>query len=119
MATARNTIGTIFDTAGTSAIVVTGALKVVSAGVGLANAFVAKAQKDQQDQYAIDAETSVERMLEEAAYEQTETDLRITAYRAKSEQHAVSYENAYARFEAILRKPKLDSNIRGFRHTAK
>ena len=62
-----------------------------------------------QDQYAIDAETSVERMLEEAAYEQTETDLRISAYRTKGKQHAVSYENAYARFEAILRNPKLDS----------
>ena len=113
MSTARNTIGTICDTVSTTATVMTGALNVFSAGVGMANFFVAK-----QDQYAIDAETSVERMLEEVAYEQTETDLRITAYRAKSEQHAVSYENAYARFEAILRKPKLDSNIRGFRHAA-
>jgi len=71
MSTARNTIETICDTVSTTATVMTGALNVVSAGVRMANAFVAKAQKDQQDQYAIDAETSVERMLKETAYEQT------------------------------------------------
>jgi enoyl-CoA hydratase/carnithine racemase len=84
MPTARNTIGTIFDTASTTATVMTGALNVFSAGVDMANFFVAKPQKDEQDQYVIDAEIGAERTLEEAVYGQTETDLRITAYRAKS-----------------------------------
>ena len=53
MATARNTIGTVFETVGTAATLITGTLNVASVGVGMANAFVNKAAKDQSLQYKL------------------------------------------------------------------
>jgi hypothetical protein len=118
MATARLTVGTIFDTVTTAATVATGALNSVSGVVAMANAFVAKAQAEQQAQYIIDMEKSEERMLEEAAFEQAETDLKIAAYRSKSAQHQHGYDQAYARYAALLRKPKGESSVANFRSAA-
>jgi hypothetical protein len=118
MATARVTVGTIFETVSTAATVATGALNSVSGVVAMANAFVAKAQRDQSVQYLLDAEKSEERMIEEAAFEQAETDLKIAAYRNKSTQHQHGYDQAYARYAAILRKPKGESSVSAFRTAA-
>lgn len=118
MATARLTVGSILDTVTTAATVATGALNSVSGVVAMANAYVTKAQAEQAAQYALDAERSEERMIEEAALEQSEVDLKIAAYRNKSDQHKHGYDQAYARYSAILRKPKGDISIRGFREAA-
>lgn len=118
MATARLTVGSILDTVTTAATVATGALNSVSGVVSMANAFVTKAQAEQASQYLIDAEKYEERMIEEAAFEQSEVDLKIAAYRNKSAQHQHGYDQAYARYSAILRKPKDASNITGFRSAA-
>ena len=113
MATARNTIGTVFETVGTAATLITGTLNVASVGVGMANAFVNKAAKDQSQQHLLDAETSTERMILEASREEAEMKNAVRTYRAKSETHAADFDLAYDRFTAILRPQKVD-NVRSF-----
>lgn len=113
MATARNTIGTVFETVGTAATLITGSLNVASVGVGMANAFVNKAAKDQTQQHLLDAEVSTERMILEASREEAEMKNAVRTYRAKSETHASDFDQAYDRFSAILR-PKPVDNVRSF-----
>jgi LPS O-antigen subunit length determinant protein (WzzB/FepE family) len=109
MATARNTIGTVFETVSTAATVLTGSLNVVSVGVGMANAFVNKAAKDQAQQHLLDAEVSTERMILEASREDAEMKSAVRTYCAKSVQHAEDFTTAYDRFTAVLRPKKVDS----------
>jgi hypothetical protein len=113
MATARNTIGSIFETVGTAATVVTGSLNVVSVGVGMANAFVNKAAADQAKSHLLDADTSTERMILDAAREEAELKSQVRIYRGKSEVHAHDFDEAYDRFTAILRPKKVD-NVHNF-----
>ena len=119
MATARVTVGALFETIGTAATVATGALNSVSGVVAMANAFVSKAQQNQAEQYLLDADVRIERMIEEAAREQAEVRLNIAAFRNKSEQHALGYDQSYERFSNILRKTAAGGGeVRGFRQAA-
>jgi hypothetical protein len=116
MATARNTISTIFDTVGTAANVATKSLNAVSVGVGMANAFVNRAAAEQEEQYKLDAKVSTINKLRDAAREEAEMQHALRAYKAKSPQHADDYDAAYAMFSAVL-APKLD-NVRSFGQAA-
>jgi hypothetical protein len=113
MATARNTIGSLFETVGTAATVATRTLGVVSTSVGMASAFIEKTAADQAQQYLLDAETSTERMILDASREESEMKNAVRTYRAKSVTHAQDFDEAYDRFSAVLRKPKVD-NVHSF-----
>lgn len=108
MATARLTIGSVLDTVTMTATTITGALGAVSGVVSMANAYVGQAQKQQLVQHIIDNERFEERIIEEAAFDQAETDLKISAYRSKSAQHQLGYDQAYERYKALLAAPKAD-----------
>jgi uncharacterized membrane-anchored protein YhcB (DUF1043 family) len=71
----------------------------------MANAFVEKAANEQQVRYTADAETFIDRLIEEKAMEQTAIDLEVETFKAKSERHKFHYDTAHARYAAILRKP--------------
>ena len=102
MASLRMTVGTVFDTVGTTAVAASTAINMVVHGINIADAYVKQASKDQQDRMAGHRLTFQEKLKEELATEDSSRQLKVAEFRAKSELHATLYDQNYARYDALF-----------------
>lgn len=110
MATARITFGSVLGTVNTAAQTVTGALGAIGSSVGMLSSYVERAAEEQRVRQLADAETFVDRLIEEKAMEHTERQVEVQDFRKRSDLHSHEFDTAKARFEALLR-PKVVPGI--------
>ena len=80
MATTRFTLGAVLNTVSESAAMVTNTVVTVNTAVGMANAFVTKAAKNQQTRYAMEEYNTTHQIASELAMEITAMEDAVIAY---------------------------------------
>lgn len=106
MASSRLTFGAILNTVTTTANTVTTTLDAANKSVGILTAFVDKAATEQRVRHVADQETFLETLIKEKAEERALSDLRAEKFMAQSSAHKQHYQDAYQRFETLLRGKK-------------
>ena len=101
MATARLTIGTVLGTVVSAAETVTSTLNAVSKTVGMANAYVEKAAREQQGRYLNDAAQFAVQLTNEGTMAEAEMNLEVIKFCAKSAQHAKLFEGSYEKYAKL------------------
>ena len=80
MATTRFTLGAVLNTVSESAAMLTNTVVTANTAIGMANAFVTKAAKNQQVRYAMEAHNTVHQIASELAMEMTSREDAVIAY---------------------------------------
>ena len=101
MATARLTLGTVLGTVVSAAETVTGALNAVSKTVGMANAYVEKAAREQQGRYLNDAALFSTQLANEGTMAEAEMNMEVIKFCAKSALHAKMFEQSYDKYAKL------------------
>ena len=109
MATARLTVGAIFDTVAGTANTLTKTVGLVNDIVGMGSSFIESAAQDQRDALALHRETYRESLIQEKAMEIAELDRQAITYCNQSDTHKELYMNAKAKLSKVFdeKKPKL------------
>ena len=104
MATARSTVGSLFQSVGKAADTVTASLDAVTTGVGMINAYVMEQAESQRIRILIDKERNATRLIEEAALEEAQRADKIRSLISKSASFEADYNSSVAKFAALLNK---------------
>ena len=80
MATTRFTLGAVLNTVSKSAEMVTNTVVTVNTAVGMANAFVEKAAKNQRTRYIMEEHNTTHQIASEIAMEITAREDAVLAY---------------------------------------
>lgn len=99
--TARLTMGSLFGTVVTAAETVSGALGTVSNTVGMLNAYVENAAKQQQARFKNEDARFTKTLVIEGAQAEAEMELGVIAYCKKSDDHKVQFEKALAKYAKL------------------
>ena len=108
MATSRATFGAVLTTISTTAATITETLQAANASVGMLNVAIQQAAINQKDRAVISRARFREELIRETSYEEANSTLRVTAFRAQSAAHDAAFQTSYARFSELL-NPKSDS----------
>jgi hypothetical protein len=104
MATARLTIGSVFGAVSATANTLTTTLTAANQAAGMLNVYVNEAAVKQGKRSEADLESYIDDLLAEKAEESAERTMRANAYCDRSPVHAAAFNEAHARYAAILRK---------------
>ena len=102
MATARSTVGSIFNSVGKTADTITASLDAVTTGVGMINAYINEQAESQRIRILIDKERNATRLIEEAALEEAQRAEKIRTQIAKSPSFEKDYNDSVVKFAALL-----------------
>ena len=102
MATARSTVGSLFQSVSKAADTVTASLDAVTTGVGMINAYVTEQAESQRIRILIDKERNATRLIEEAALEEAQRADRIRSLINKNAAFEKDYNESVAKFAALL-----------------
>ena len=102
MATARSTVGSLFNSVGKAADSITATLDAATAGVGMINAYINVQAEAQRIRILIDKKRRATQLIEAAALEEAQRAERIRAQIAKSPQFAQDFEESLATFHALV-----------------
>ena len=80
MATTRFTLGAVLNTVSESAAMLTNTVVTANTAVGMANAFVTKAAKNQQTRYIMEEHNTTHQIASELAMEMTSREDAVIAY---------------------------------------
>ena len=100
-ATARLSMGALFGTVVSVAETASNTLNVASNAVGMLNAYVENAAKEQQARFKNDEATFIIRLVDEGAQSEANVHLSALAFRKKSTEHADLYDAAYTKYARI------------------
>lgn len=106
MSSARMSFGAILNTVQASANTVTTTVDAANKSVGMLTAFIDKAAAEQKTRHLLDGEEFIDRLLVEKAESTAAVKLRANKFASQSDKHAEYFNEAYARYEALIRKPK-------------
>lgn len=102
MATARSTVGSIFNSVGKAADTITASLDAVTTGVGMINAYVNEQAESQRIRILIDKERNATRLIEEAALEEAQRAEKIRTQIAKSPAFEKDFNDSLTKFHALV-----------------
>ena len=102
MATARSTVGSIFNSVGKAADTITASLDAVTTGVGMINAYINEQAESQRIRILIDKERNATRLIEEAALEEAQRAEKIRTQIAKSPSFEKDYNDSLTKFHALV-----------------
>ena len=102
MATARSTVGSLFQSVGKAADTVTATLDAATAGIGMINAYVNEQAESQRIRILIDKERNATRLIEEAALDEAQRAEKIRSLIAKSAAFETDYNESVAKFHALV-----------------
>lgn len=102
MATARSTVGSLFNSVGKAADTITATLDAASEGVGMINAYIADQADAQRIRITIDKKRRATQLIEEAALEEAQRAERIRAQLAKNPAFEQDYNESVAIFHALV-----------------
>ena len=102
MATARSTVGSIFNSVGKAADTITSSLDAVTTGVGMINAYINEQAESQRIRILIDKERNATRLIEEAALEEAQRAEKIRSQIAKNPSFENDYNESVAKFHALV-----------------
>jgi hypothetical protein len=106
MATARMTIGTVFDTVSNAAVAASTILGSGIKAVNMLDKYVGDAAEKQAIRSLVDMESFETRLQEEVAMEDTQRHLKLKEFLGKSAEHAELYKKNSDRIAAVLAKRK-------------
>ena len=102
MATARSTVGSLFQSVGKAADTVTATLDAATAGVGMINAYITDQADAQRVRILIDKKRRATQLMEEAALEEAQRAEKIRTLIAKSPTFEKDYNDSVAKFAELL-----------------
>ena len=102
MATARSTVGSLFQSVGKAADTITATLDAASEGVGMINAYIADQADAQRIRILIDKKRRATQLIEEAAFEEAQRAEKIRAQIAKSPTFEKDFNDSLAAFHALV-----------------
>ena len=102
MATARSTVGSLFQSVGKAADTITATLDAATEGVGMINAYVKDQADAQRIRILIDKKRRATQLIEEAALEEAQRAERIRAQIAKSPEFEKDFNDSLATFHALV-----------------
>lgn len=106
MATTRFTLGAVLNTVSESAAMVTSTVVTVNAAVGMANAFVEKAAKNQRTRYAMEELNTTHQIASELAMEITAREDAVLAYCGGDANKLARYNKHHDDLMALVTKAK-------------
>lgn len=104
MSSARMSFGAILSTVQATANTVTTTVDAANKSVGILTAFIDKAASEQKIRHLLDGEEFIDRLLIEKAESTAEVKLRGEKFASQSDLHAKHFNEAYARYEGLIRK---------------
>lgn len=102
MATARSTVGSLFQSVGKAADTVTATLDAATAGIGMINAYVNDQAEAQRIRILIDRKRRATQLIEEAALEEAQRAEKIRSQIAKSPEFEKDFNDSLATFHALV-----------------
>ncbi|MFP3645156.1 hypothetical protein [Paraburkholderia sp. SIMBA_054] len=106
MATARMTIGTVFDTVSNAAVAASTVLGSGIKAVNMLDKYVSDAAEKQEIRSLVDMESFETRLQEEVAMEDTQRHIKLKEFMDKSPEHQRLYQSNFDRIAAVLAKRK-------------
>ena len=102
MATARSTVGSLFQSVSKTADTITATLDAVTTGVGMVNAYISEQAESQRIRILIDKERNVTRLIEEAALEEAQRAEKIRSLIAKNPAFENDYNESVTKLHALV-----------------
>jgi hypothetical protein len=106
MATARMTIGTVFDTVSNAAVAASTVLGSGIKAVNMLDKYVSDAAEKQEIRSLVDMESFETRLQEEVAMEDTQRHLKLQEFIKKTPEHAQLYQANFDRIAKVLASRK-------------
>lgn len=107
-ATTKLTYGSLLNTVTSAADAVGSVFSTTTHAIGMLDQFVTKAANTQRKTYAVDALNEDADLRRHFAFKESEANIRVEEFCAKSPSHAKHYEEAFNRY-AELTAPTQDA----------
>lgn len=102
IASTRMTIGSVLGAVQTAAITVSGTLDAAGSAIGMLNATVSKAAKEQSIRHAIDVNEFKSRLVQEVAMQRSQRERQVLEF-CQDEQNAKLYKSAHDELTELVK----------------